>query len=293
MGILDKFKGLLQSQPKLDVDTRFERLRTSVAGTMADFRVARDRKLNKIVGLKICDPEKVTMFESRFKGLNKPSEGEIAVQMKHPNVVETFEYGVTTKDEPYLVMEYIEGPGLHQLVQTRAEKKLAGRRLSIIRQMAEAIRYVHSLEFIHRDVCPRNFIITSDLKTVKLIDFGLTVPATRPFMQPGNRTGTPLYMSPEIVRRRVTDQRVDIFAFGISAYVLCALEFPWPVADTTGRAALQHDTSPPKDLLAFRPELNPVFARAIMKCIQADLQQRTPSMEQFLSSIRGVESETA
>lgn len=277
---------------RLDVDARFERLRSAVTGTMGNFFVARDREQNRIVGVKICDQEKVALFENRFKGLKKPTEGEIALDMHHPRIVETYEYGLTTKGERYLVMEYIEGPSLQQVVQAADSQAVAGKRLNLIRQMAEAIQYVHSRGFIHRDICPRNFICFPELTGLKLIDFGLTVPATPPFMMPGNRTGTPIYMSPEIVRRRPTDQRVDIFSFGVSCYCLCTFQFPWPIAETNGRAALQHDTSPPTDIFVRRPDLNRTLGKAIMQCMHPDVQQRSESIDRFLQQIKSVERET-
>jgi serine/threonine-protein kinase len=289
----DSFRSLVSPKKKLDVEARFERLRSSVSGTMGDFNVAHDRVENRVVGLKLCDPEKFATFEARFKGLGKPTEGEIAQQMDHPLVMKTFDYGMTTKGQHYLISEFIEGPGLQQVVQKRDEKSLHGKRLTIVRQMAEAIEYVHEKGFIHRDVCPRNFICLEDMSGVKLIDFGLTVPAKREFMQPGNRTGTPLFMAPEIVRRRATDQRVDVFAFGVSAYSVCTFEYPWPSGDTTGRAALQHDTAPPVNILHYRPDLHPVLAKAIMGCMEADLNKRTPTMTHFLSQIRNLKSEFA
>ncbi len=292
MGLLDKLKSAFASRPgKLDVESRFERMRTAVSGTMSNFQVVRDIKLNKTVGLKLLDVEKCNTFEARFKGLKKPSEGEIAVQMKHPLVVETYEYGVTTKNQPYLIMEYIEGPGLQQVIQTADEQRVRPHRLQMIRQMAESIQYVHDSKFIHRDICPRNFIVTADYSKVKLIDFGLTVPATAAFMQPGNRTGTPLYMAPEIVRRKATDQRVDVFSFGVSAYCLYTFDFPWNVTETTGRAALQHDTAPPRDILEFCPALNPVLAKAIMKCFDPNLNNRMVSIAAFLQAIKGVKED--
>lgn len=286
-----KKKSTAPARTKCDVEARFERMRSSVSGTMGNFFLARDRQLKQIVGVKVCDPEKVELFEARFKGLKKPSEGEIAMQMVHPRVMETLEHGETTRGERYLVTEYIEGPSLQQVVQTANEQEVAGKRVNLIRQMAEAIEYVHGQEFIHRDICPRNFICLPDLVGLKLIDFGLTVPATPPFMAPGNRTGTPVYMSPEIVRRRPTDKRVDIFSFGMSAYCLLTFEFPWNVTDTTGRAALQHDTALPTDIFERRPNLDPRLGKAIMHCLQPKAEERMPSMTQFLQQISRVEQE--
>jgi serine/threonine protein kinase len=273
----------------VDIEARFERLRSAISGTMSNFYVAKDRVHgDRIVGVKLCDMEKVEFFESRFKGLKKPSEGEIAIQLNHPNIVKTFEYGTSNKGQQFLVMEFIDGPGLQQLIMEREEEKLRGRRLSMIAQMAEALLYVHRKEFIHRDICPRNYMASGDLATIKMIDFGLTLPATRAFMAPGNRTGTPLYMSPEIVRRRATDHRVDIFSFAVTCYHLITFELPWQMSDTTGRAALHHDTSPPRDIMELCPHLDRNLGAAIMHAMIANPDQRTQDMETFLRQIRTV-----
>jgi serine/threonine-protein kinase len=182
-------------------------------------------------------------------------------------------------------MEYVRGPGLHQLLYNR-DPCLEGHRLRLVRQMAEAVEYVHSRQFIHRDVCPRNFIYEADTGNIKLIDFGLSVPLLPEFMQPGNRTGTPLYMAPELVRRRATDQRLDVFAMGVSAYQICTYELPWPVTDTTGQAALAHDTQVPRDVLAFRPTLNRTLAKAIMRCMRPNPNERPQTVAEFLRAIR-------
>jgi serine/threonine-protein kinase len=283
----------IKATRRIDIEQRFERLRTAVSGTMSKFYVARDRENDQVVGLKLCDLEKFTFFESRFKGLKKPTEGEISAMMEHPNIIRTLEYGLTNKNEPYLVMEFIDGPGLNALIQNREAERLAGNRLPLIIQMAEALHYVHQKGFIHRDVCPRNFICTADIQHIKLIDFGLTVPATEAFMKPGNRTGTPLYMAPEIVRRRATDQRLDIFAFGVSCYQLLTFELPWPAGDASALAALNHDTSHPRDIFEYRPDLNRALGSMIMQCVQPNPSDRVQSMEQFVRNLRGIKTEAA
>lgn len=292
MSLLDSLRSVFQSagSGRIDVETRFERMRTSATGTMSNFFVAKDRKTNRIVGVKLLDIEKVQLFEARFKGLGKPTEGEIALSMKHPYVVETYEAGVTTKGQPILIMEYVGGSSLQHLIVKRDEASVAGKRLLLIREMAEAIDYVHAQHYIHRDICPRNFICLPETEGLKLIDFGLTVPAKPPFMAPGNRTGTPLYMSPEIVRRRPTDHRVDIFSFGVTCYCLCTFQHPWQGDEVTGKAALHHDTSPPTEILERRNDIDPRLARAIMQALAPRVEERTPTMKQFLSAIRKVES---
>ncbi len=290
MGILDRFQSMFQSD-RVDLRERFEILRKAVSGTMSKFYKARDRKTDQIVGLKVADPEKVAAFEARFRGLNKPSEGEIAMALNgHPLVVKTFEHGITTDGTPYIVMEFVDGPGLQALLR-RHDPVIEGHRARLVRQMAEALRHVHEHEFIHRDVCPRNFIYETATGNLKLIDFGLTLPARREFMQPGNRTGTPLYMAPEVVRRRWTDQRLDIFAMGVSAYQICTYELPWPVVETTGKAALAHDTQEPRDILTYRPTLNRKLAKAIMRCIRPKPSDRPQTIAAFLQMIHGVDKD--
>lgn len=285
--------GASKRNPKrVDVTRRFELLRHAISGTMSKFYLARDRENDQQVGLKVGDREKVEAFELRFQGLSKPPEGEIAAQINHERIVETLEYGTTTDSLPYVVMEFIDGAGLQELIRER-DQKLVGNRVELIRQMGQALDVVHKAGFIHRDVCPRNFIVAPDCKSLKLIDFGLTLPAKKEFMQPGNRTGTPLYMAPEVIRRRWTDHRLDIFSFGVTCYHLLAFDLPWPVSDTTGLAALAHDTQEPQPLDEAFPGVDPTLARAIMKCMHPDPGSRIQEMEQFLKQIADVKKEKA
>lgn len=291
MGLIDNVKRFLQ-RSHLDVAERFDVLREGIAGTMSKFYQVRERSTGKIFGLKILDPEKTDAFEARFRGLDKPSEGEISMQFDHPLIVKTFEYGETTKGDQYILMEHLDGPGLNVLIRTR-DHILDDKRLSLFRQMAEALEVVHAAGFIHRDVCPRNFICSKDATSLKLIDFGLTVPAQREYMLPGNRTGTPHYMAPEILRRRPTDQRLDIFSLGVTAYQLFAMELPWPGQDASGKAAVLHDTRIPVDILTIRPNLNPDLVQLIHQCLQSDPSERPATVEHLLRLLGRVPSENA
>jgi serine/threonine protein kinase len=304
MGLFDSIKALFPSQKilsdgrevvfrkKVDIKKRFEVIRKSVSGTMSTFYMARDRDTDHTIGLKIADSSKTELFEQRFKTLKKPSEGKIAVQVDHPHVVKTYEYGTTLDGESYMVMEYLKGNGLHTMIYDK-DSMLEGRRLNLLRQMAEALAAVHESGFIHRDVCPRNYICSRDGQSAKLFDFGLSLPDQRSFHQPGNRTGTPLYMAPEIIRRKWTDHRVDIFAMGVSFYQLCTFHLPWPSSDHTGLAALTHDTIPPEDILKYRSKLDPTLAAAIMTCLSVDPAKRYQTVNDFLRAIDGLTSEDA
>ena len=156
MALFDNLKSIFSSE-KLNVEARFEVLSHAVAGTMSQFHMVRDRKTKEVFGLKLLDEEKRELFEGRFKGLNKPTEGEIAIAIDHERVVKTLQHGVTTKGQTYILSEYLEGTVLSALITAR-NPVLQGKRLSYIRQMAEGVAAVHAAGFMHRDICPRNYI---------------------------------------------------------------------------------------------------------------------------------------
>ena len=292
MGIFDKLFGGDKSPDKLDVSTRFQLDRHAFSGTMSKFRVAKEIGTGDLYGLKILDAKKLEHFRSRFKGLNKPEEGEIAMKISHPLVVETYEFGKTATGQEYILMEYIEGTGLDAVIRSK-RKEIIPNRLKMIREMAQAVQVVHDAGFIHRDVCPRNFICHSNFTGVRLIDFGLTIPDEPPYRLPGNRTGTPQYMAPEIVRRRPTDKRVDVFALGITMYRMLTWEHPWGSTDTSGMAALTHDSEKVTSIFDHRPDLNKKLGEAIHKCMEVKVDDRMESCKRFLSAIRTVNSERA
>jgi len=272
---------------RIDVETRFELIREAAAGTMSRFYMARDRRSDQIVGLKILDREKTDKFESRFARLNKPCEGEIAATFSHPHIVDTLEYGKTTAGDAYLLMEYLEGQGMNTFIHAQ-DGQFGHQRDVLLKQIASALTTVHDAGYIHRDVCPRNFIVSKDYRTVKLIDFGLSIPNRPEFCRPGNRTGTPLYMSPEIVRRKPTDHRVDIFSFGVTAYEMYAGSLPWPGSVVTGRAAMEHN-KPPIPLEDRCPEIDPQLMELIHRCLAADPTDRPSTMQEVQTVLAQLE----
>lgn len=289
MGLTGFFKSLIEGG-KVDVGRRYEILREAVSGTMSSFHMARDRQTAQIVGLKILDKAKTEQLEMRFRGLNKPSEGEIASQFNHPRIVTTYGYGITTKGEQFVVMEYLDGPGLNSLIIAKSPL-LNGNRLKLMQQAADALMTVHEAGFIHRDVCPRNFVCSKDAASLKLIDFGLTVPARKEFMQPGIRTGTPNYMAPEVVRRKPTDHRLDIFSFGVSMYEMFAFELPWLRGSGDGLAAMGHGQSKPPSLDKYYPKIHPTLRDVIHKCMEPDPEKRFQSMRLVYNAIRSIKHE--
>lgn len=289
MGLADLFRGFMTSG-KVDIARRYEILRDAVSGTMSDFHMARDRETGEIVGLKILDKKKTEALEQHMRWAGRPLEGDIALSMQHPRIVVTQSHGLTTNGEQFIVMEFLDGPGLNSLIIGRS-KLLEGNRLALMTQAAEAIAYVHQQGYIHRDVCPRNFVCEKDAANLKLIDFGLTVPAKPEFLQPGMRTGTPNYMAPEVVRRKATDHRLDIYAYGASMYELFAFELPWQ-RGADGLAAMSHGNHDAPPLSKYFPNVNPEVEEVILKCLKPAPSDRWPSMDAVVKALKRVKSET-
>lgn len=288
MGLLSNFKSLFNGSGRVDISQRFELLKEAISGTMSKFYMARDRQNDTVVGLKILDVEKTVALEQRFRGLDKPCEGEIAMQLVHPHIVKTLEHGITTNNEQFIVMEYLDGPGLNSLLVSKSHS-LEGNRVTIIRQVAEALAEIHRLKFIHRDICPRNIVVNRACTEAKLIDFGLTLPDDPKFRQPGVRTGTPNYMAPEVVRRRPTSNLIDVFSFGVTAFEICTNDLPWPRG--TGLEAMKHGITEPTDIRRLRPKINETLARAILQCLEPVPEKRLESMPRFIALIKGVKHE--
>jgi eukaryotic-like serine/threonine-protein kinase len=269
--------------PRVDVKKRFDLLNRTGQGSMSKVWRARDNKLGRMVCLKLLDKAKTAAFEARFKGLQRPSEGVICVALRHKNIVQTFEHGITTEGEPYLVMELIEGMGLNYLVETKSPE-LIGHRIDILCQIADGLEYLHQQRFLHRDICPRNIMVTKD-GTPKLIDFGLAIPNHGEFLRPGNRTGTPNYLAPEIIRRTATDSRVDMFALGVTAYEVFTHTLPWEKAQSL-QTLLSHMNSPGKDPKEIIPDIDQPTRVFLIKCIERDREARYQNPQEFREALR-------
>ena len=282
--IKDLFDGKKRPS-KTDITRRFELLGRVGQGSMSRVWRARDTMSGKIVALKVLDKEKTQRFEERFAPeLKKPSEGEVALTLKHPHIVNTLEWGMTFEGEQFLVMEFVEGLGLSYLVDVQNEL-MQKRRLPFMIQLGEAIRYFHEQKWIHRDICPRNIMVTDGDNQIKLIDFGLVVPNTPAFQAPGNRTGTANYMAPELIKRMRTDQRIDIFSYSITCFEMFARRQPWEAAQTL-EAVLQHMNTPPLDIREAVPGIDEQVATAIMKGLALDPKERWQTIDPMIYQFR-------
>jgi serine/threonine protein kinase len=271
--------------PRIDVNKRFELIGRTGQGSMSKVWRVRDRNTGKMLCLKVLDKVKTAKFEQRFPGLKRPSEGTVLMAVKHPNIVTTFEHGLTMVGEQYILMELIDGVGLNFLIETNSPG-LQGNRIDILTQLAESVAHVHKKGFLHRDICPRNVMLNKE-NVVKLIDFGLTVPYTPEFCRPGNRTGTPEYLAPEVIKRASTDHRLDLFALGVTAYHVFTGRLPWDKAESM-QTLLSHMNSPGRDPRDYRPDLDPRVAQVLIKAIAREPKDRYQTAIEFREAIRSL-----
>ncbi len=274
------------SRERVDITERFELIGRVGQGSMSKVWRARDMKTGMIIALKVLDGVRTRRFESRFVGLEKPSEGEVAVQLKHPNIVTTYEFGETLKGEQFLVMEFVEGIGLSYLVDTQ-NAVMRKKRLRFMIQLGDSIAYFHKQGWIHRDICPRNVLVNEDSR-IKLIDFGLVVPNTPEFQKPGNRTGTVNYMAPELIKRQKTNQQIDVFSYAVTCYEMFTQDFPWASGETL-ETVLQHVNQPPIDIRERAPDIDDEVAEIIMRGLERSPADRWPNMQAMVAKLRAAE----
>jgi eukaryotic-like serine/threonine-protein kinase len=269
--------------PKTDISKRFDLMGRTGQGSMSKVWRARDRNIGRVVCLKVLDKEKTARFEARFPGLHRPMEGAILTALRHKNIVQTFDYGITTKGEQFLVMEFIDGVGLNFLIETRSPQ-LNGKRIDYLIQIANGLEYIHQQGYLHRDICPRNIMVTPD-GVVKIIDYGLSLPYRPEFCKPGNRTGTPSYLAPELIKRITTDHRVDLFALGVTAYEVITGKLPWEKSQSL-ETLLSHLNSVGKNPRDHRPDLDDAMTKFLVKAIQRDPKERFQTAAEFREALK-------
>jgi serine/threonine protein kinase len=289
VGLLSSLKKLFSPTkgPKpINLKKRFDIIGKTGQGSMSKVYRAIDRTIVRTVCLKVLDKMKTARFEARFPGLNRPSEGAICVALRHKHIVHTYEHGISTEREQFLVMELIEGVGLNFLIETRSPQ-LQGNRINFLTQISEALEYIHKEGYIHRDVCPRNTMIDKE-GTVKLIDFGLAVPYKPEFCKPGNRTGTSDYLAAEVIKRKATDHRVDLFALGVTAYEMFTGALPWERSHGSFQTLQHHVNLKGRDPRDFKPDLDERTAKFLIKAVEREPEARFQSAEQFRKALQNL-----
>jgi len=212
-------------------------------------------------------------------------EYEIASGLRHPNVVRIYDFGIGD-DYAYIAMEYFPKGDLRQPIKRGLEPRVAA---ALFRQMAEALKVLHTAGVLHRDLKPGNVMLRDDASVV-LIDFGMSKQSQLNASDTvnGEIFGTPYYMSPEQGHGRPTDERSDLYSLGIIFYEMLMRRKPY-VAGTPMQIIYKHANSP-------LPELSPELKRfesILYNCIAKDPARRYASAEQLVDAIKEAERDEA
>ena len=174
----------------------------------------------------------------------------------------------------YLVMDYVEAENL-KLLYARQDPLLAEHVAQILIDAATGLSHVHESGYMHLDFKPENILVTRNA-AVRLIDFDMAQPLPEKPTKFSKNPGTPAYMAPEQLEQGAIDARVDIFAYGVSAYELLTNHKPFP-GDSPGEIlACLRRSSGPIPLREHNPEVPPALEKIVMKCIERDPDRRYP-----------------
>ena len=267
-------------------------------GGMSEVYRALDTRLRRLVAIKVL-PDHLSDDAERRERFHR--EARLVSSLNHPHVCALHHVG-THDGFDYLVMEHLERRNVATSPEPGPMKWTEA--LAYLIQIADALESAHRQGIVHRDLKPANVMITKS--GAKVLDFGLGARRARsdgPAEDPGLRgskgltvegriMGTVPYMSPEQLQGKSTDQRSDIFAFGAVAYEMLAAEAAFDADSPAGViGAILKDT--PESTLTKVPEVPPLLARAIMRCLSKEPRDRWQTTTDLLYELRSVEDLSA
>ncbi len=263
----------------------FQLLEKLGAGAMATVYKAKQLSLDRPVAIKILPRKHTTnqSFVDRFY-----AEGRAAAKLNHSNIVAALDVG-QVGDTHYFVMEYVEGKTVFDdITQKGAYKEGEAIRIGI--QVAKALDHAHAMGFVHRDVKPKNIMITPD-GVAKLADMGLARAISdkdAAEAEAGKAFGTPYYISPEQIRgEREIDFRADIYSLGATLYHMVTGQVPFdgPNPSAVMHKHLKADLVPPDHL---DPKLSAGLCEVIEVCMAKDRNQRYASTRDLLLDLEAI-----
>jgi serine/threonine protein kinase len=235
------------------------------------------RYVVKVIKRDKKDKEEVAALKNEF---------ECGKSLKHKNIIKIYDFN-STGDTTYLVMEHFEHENLK--IQLRpGPQTVAHLALKIIEQGAEALFYMNSEGWIHRDVKPDNFLVSNEGVT-KLIDFAISVKqksGIASMFSFGKKAvqGTRSYMSPEQIRNQNLDQRADVYSFGCSVFELLSGKPPF-TGTNADELLNKHLTGPVPNVQVYNDNVTPEFANVVRR-MMAKRREERPTMYDFLNEFR-------
>jgi serine/threonine-protein kinase len=282
---LNRLKPELDEQKSSRQIPGYQMLSKLGAGAMATVYKAKQLSLDRTVAIKVL-PQKHSNdpnFIQRFY-----DEGKAAAKLNHANIVGAYDVG-QAGEYHYFVMEFVDGRTVYDDISSKGAYSEA-EALKITTKVAEALSHAHEQGFIHRDVKPKNIMITND-GTVKLADMGLARAVTdreAAEAEAGKAYGTPYYISPEQIRGEIQiDFRADIYALGATAYHMVTGRVPFEGANPSAvmRKHLSDDLEPPDHI---NESLSSGFSEIIEVCMAKSAKKRYGTTEDLLHDLQAV-----
>jgi len=229
-------------------------------GGMAEVRIGQDVRLGRDVAIKVLrdDLARDPLFRSRFR-----REAQSAASLDAPTVVAVYDTGEDERGVPWIVMEYVDGRTLRDILTTEG-RLLPERALEVIADVCSALEVAHAAGMVHRDIKPANVMLTSRGE-VKVMDFGIAQAAAgseSTMTQTAAVVGTAAYLSPEQARGEHVDLRSDLYSTGCLLYELVTGVPPF-VGDSPVAVAYQHVRENPVPPSEYDPSLPPSMARTL------------------------------
>jgi hypothetical protein len=265
---------------------RVERMLGS--GGMGYVVCARHLTLDQLVAIKFLSKGEIGDAEAlaRFR-----REGKAAVRLKNDHVAKVYDVG-DHGDEPFIVMEYLDGADLSTVLKERGQVGI-GEVCEYILQACEALAEAHAIGIVHRDVKPANLFLTrtaSGAPLVKVLDFGVSktlaaAEAQGDVTRTASMLGSPKYMSPEQMNDpRSVDARTDIWSLGVVLYRLVGGKAPFE-GETIGRLCTMVLHEAPAALRTLRPDVPPTFEAVVAKCLAKDRARRFQNVAELAASL--------
>jgi serine/threonine protein kinase len=252
---------------------RYELMEPIGRGGMATIYRARDRRMNRVVAVKVLREVYSTdrKFITRFK-----MEAEAASSLTHPNIVQVFDYGQST-DSYYIVMELIQGVDLRRYLRVHHILDV-DQAVAIARDVALGLGAAHRRQIVHRDVKPQNILVNGE-ELVKLTDFGIAsmykdLSAER-LTTTGMTLGTVQYYAPEQAQGEIVKPAADVYALGIVMYEMLTGKPPFD-GDTPVSVAVRHIQDLPEPPSHQNPKIPRGLEALILRCLEKDPRDRYP-----------------
>ena len=255
------------------LDQRYELEELVGGGGMADVYKATDRLLQRPVAVKILHEQ----FQRDQEFIEKfHREAQAAARLSHPNIVNIYDVGVSA-GEHYIVMEYVPGTTLKELIQQRGHLE-PDEALAITREIAEALAHAHANGLVHCDIKPHN-ILMLDGAHAKVADFGIARAVTESTMTySGNVIGSVHYFSPEQAKGTVITPKSDVYSLGVVLYEMLTGELPF-TGENPVSIAMKHLQDEPTPVRRIDPAIPPVVEALVARMMAKDPALRPESAE--------------